>query len=258
MEVHHHSHTTRKKWTHYFWEFLMLFLAVFLGFMAENQREHVVEQMRAKAYAQNLLMDLQRDTADIKRASLYQVKATSMIDSLVYYTSDARNARRKTGQLYFYMKMAGGMYTIDFNKATINQLISSGNLRYFTNQKLSTLVSTYNTTSSLIKEFEASIENARNRAFNFRDQINQAQTALQFWRINMDMVVDGTNSSSLDSLRTADFPLQNESPELMNGFMNALVSTKTVREFFISRYYPRAIKEATEIMDLLKKEYNLK
>ena len=29
MEVHAHSHTARKKWTHYFWEFLMLFLAVF-------------------------------------------------------------------------------------------------------------------------------------------------------------------------------------------------------------------------------------
>jgi len=28
MEVHHHSHTTRCKWTHYFWEFLMLFLSV--------------------------------------------------------------------------------------------------------------------------------------------------------------------------------------------------------------------------------------
>ena len=26
MEV--HAHTPRKKWTHYFWEFLMLFLAV--------------------------------------------------------------------------------------------------------------------------------------------------------------------------------------------------------------------------------------
>ena len=33
MEVHAHPHTPRKKWTHYFWEFLMLFRAVFnLGF----------------------------------------------------------------------------------------------------------------------------------------------------------------------------------------------------------------------------------
>ena len=40
MEVHHHTHTPRKKWTHYFWEFLMLFLAVFCGFLAEYQLEH--------------------------------------------------------------------------------------------------------------------------------------------------------------------------------------------------------------------------
>ena len=38
MEVHAHTHTERKKWTHYLWEFLMLFLAVFCGFLAENQR----------------------------------------------------------------------------------------------------------------------------------------------------------------------------------------------------------------------------
>ena len=39
MEVHHHAHTPdshrdKKKWTHYFWEFLMLFLAVFCGFFS--------------------------------------------------------------------------------------------------------------------------------------------------------------------------------------------------------------------------------
>ena len=51
MEVHHHSspapggsHTPRKKWTHYFWEFLMLFLAVFCGFLAEYQLEQPDDQ----------------------------------------------------------------------------------------------------------------------------------------------------------------------------------------------------------------------
>ena len=39
MEVHAHTHTARKKWTHYFWEFLMLFLAVFSGFLAEKKRK---------------------------------------------------------------------------------------------------------------------------------------------------------------------------------------------------------------------------
>ena len=48
MEVHAHTHTPRKKWTHYFWEFLMLFLAVFAGFLAEYQLEHKIEKDRAR------------------------------------------------------------------------------------------------------------------------------------------------------------------------------------------------------------------
>ena len=36
MEVHAHSHTERKKWSHYFWEFLMLFLAVTLWFFCRK------------------------------------------------------------------------------------------------------------------------------------------------------------------------------------------------------------------------------
>ena len=52
MEVHHHSHPghsgSRKKWTHYFWEFLMLFLAVFCGFLAEYQLEHKIEKNRER------------------------------------------------------------------------------------------------------------------------------------------------------------------------------------------------------------------
>ena len=39
MEIHAPTHTPRKKWTHYFREFLMLFPAVFCGFLAEYQLE---------------------------------------------------------------------------------------------------------------------------------------------------------------------------------------------------------------------------
>src|SRR5438045_883094 len=41
MEVHKHPHhvTHKKRWGEYFLEFLMIFLAVFLGFVAENIRE---------------------------------------------------------------------------------------------------------------------------------------------------------------------------------------------------------------------------
>ena len=50
MEVHHHAHHDhgKRNWKSYFWEFLMLFLAVFCGFLAEYQLEHKIERDRAK------------------------------------------------------------------------------------------------------------------------------------------------------------------------------------------------------------------
>ena len=51
----------------------MLFLAVFCGFLAENQREHYVEKQRAKQYAGSLLNDLISDTININGlVSMYE------------------------------------------------------------------------------------------------------------------------------------------------------------------------------------------
>ena len=63
MEVHHHTHPGhhKKKWTDYFWEFLMLFLAVFCGFLAEYQLEHKIEKERGMQYLHSLHIDLQTD-----------------------------------------------------------------------------------------------------------------------------------------------------------------------------------------------------
>jgi hypothetical protein len=50
MEVHHHPnlHHEKKPWKEYFLEFLMIFLAVTMGFFAESLREHINERDRAK------------------------------------------------------------------------------------------------------------------------------------------------------------------------------------------------------------------
>jgi len=67
MEVHRHpQHVTHKKqWSEYLLEFFMLFLAVFLGFIAENVRERYVEKQRAKEYIESFYEDLKTDTARI-------------------------------------------------------------------------------------------------------------------------------------------------------------------------------------------------
>ena len=81
MEVHAHTHTPRKKWTHYFWEFLMLFLAVFCGFMAENFREHLIIKEKAHNYLKNLVADLKTDSARLNDDLYYQRLWYNHLDS---------------------------------------------------------------------------------------------------------------------------------------------------------------------------------
>ena len=58
MEVHHHPKVEKKKFKEYFFEFIMIFLAVTMGFFAETIRENITEHRRAKEFAESMLQDL--------------------------------------------------------------------------------------------------------------------------------------------------------------------------------------------------------
>lgn len=131
MEVHHHSHTSRKKWTHYFWEFLMLFLAVTLGFLVENQREHYIEHLRAKQYAQSLVDDLKNDTLAFGELIGKYNKDIAKGNELRKILKEGSIAAIPGGSLFYYCEPAIWANGITFHDATIQQLKNSGNLRYF-------------------------------------------------------------------------------------------------------------------------------
>jgi hypothetical protein len=130
MEVHSHSHTARKKWTHYLWEFLMMFLAVFCGFLAENQREHFIEKQRAKQFATALYADLASDTMNasniIKIREMRARKFDTLMaelekqplvqnDSLIFRIASKDLLRRS-----YFLPIT----------ATYQQMKNSGSLRY--------------------------------------------------------------------------------------------------------------------------------
>src|SRR5258705_8514582 len=94
MEVHAHSHTVGiaiggKKFTHYVWEFLMLFLAVFCGFLAENQREHYVEQQREKQYARELYDEFFADSIVVANKISARLEKEKDMDYLSSYVRDS-------------------------------------------------------------------------------------------------------------------------------------------------------------------------
>ena len=128
MEVHPHSHTERKKWTHYFWEFLMLFLAVFCGFLAENIREHTVEKRRAHQFLQSMLLDVQDNIKHLDSLMQQDRMIIANHDSLVnWLLADSATMDRAA----FARKM-GAVWVRNFlvRKETYEQMKSSGSLRY--------------------------------------------------------------------------------------------------------------------------------
>jgi hypothetical protein len=132
MEVHAHSHTERKKWTHYFWEFFMLFLAVFCGFLAENQREHFVEHQREKQYIRSLIQDVKTDTSQMERWLIRYAELHTNCDSVLisFPTSPT------VSDMWFrnIFSLLRGFPDFIYTDQTMQQLKNAGGLRLIRNK----------------------------------------------------------------------------------------------------------------------------
>ncbi|HLG41046.1 MAG TPA: hypothetical protein VI461_15300 [Chitinophagaceae bacterium] len=139
MEVHHKHHHDppghkEKAWKHYLFEFLMLFLAITAGFFIENQREHYVENKRAKDFAMLLIDDLYVDIAELNRASRVLSKIITASDSLAPLLNSPDIKNVPGGKLYYYEYWSGWRWRIISRDATLQQLKNSGSLRYMNSQ----------------------------------------------------------------------------------------------------------------------------
>ena len=130
MEVHHHSHTPRNKWIQYFWEFLMLFLAVTLGFLVENQREHFIEKQRARQYATSLIEDLKVDAGELDTSIFYTKYYALSADTLLLELDKSGTLQNDT----ILQRLTNRLIRYSFYDPTLgtyNQIKNSGSLRYF-------------------------------------------------------------------------------------------------------------------------------
>ena len=154
MEVHAHTHTPRKKWIHYFWEFLMLFLAVFCGFLAEYQLEHKIERDRAKELAVSFYNELKDDYTSIQGVMNQRGKKDKALTYLRnYYRDSSINNCSKTFALNFtYGYLMNSPAVFEPRDAILEQLKSSGSLRYFKNKDLQTLTSNLSVTIANLRK----------------------------------------------------------------------------------------------------------
>jgi hypothetical protein len=248
MEVHAHTHTSdpdshrgRKKFTHYLWEFLMLFLAVFCGFLAENYREHLVEHQREKEFAHQLLADLLSDsvffTKKVEKMNLLLIKHKAFYDLMTggKKPTDKEIIAGCLPLLY--------LFDIEATTATYSQMKASGSLRYIKNEKLKNALQHYYEVNLPRVEKEAQYEYDYYQRFIGPFQLNHFR--VQDYDYVLD-TVKGTSPIVVDRTSNTDQELLN----IVEGYAG---SHRIIQE----RDILPIIKKLDELIDLLKKEYRL-
>lgn len=258
MEVHHHTHNPaaphhNKNWKSYFWEFLMLFLAVFCGFLAEYQLEHVIEHQREKEYATLLIKDLENDTIAILVGVKQFEKILVSIDSIssVVYSGVSENKVR--GSFYYHSQIGTTSPITLWNDAALIQLTQSGNLRYFRNHELVNKISSYYSRQSYVRSLNNGDRERREITIAIRNRILNNHYYKYYSK------VWSTDSLPVpDSLMKNMIPIQSSDPHLLNEYANSFENRKGYMNLILTNTFPKAISEARELILLLKKEFDLK
>ena len=250
MEVHHHGHVHhQKKWKEYLFQFLMLFLAVTLGFVVENQREHYIEHQREKKFANLLYEDFKTDSALLNRIIKVKEWRKGKLDSLFYFV-ELPDLQANAAAIYHYACFVDLSYGFAPSDATMQQLRSSGSLRYFRNQKLYNAITNYYSQCNWYKSVE-DVSNLNSTQTQFiMAKMFQAQSLISIVAITPDIMDAVQYPKSSMRLLTTDKSILNEF--LLNANNKKLNND-------IGIMYLRGIRtDLTKLIDKLKDEYNLK
>ena len=234
----------------------MLFLAVFCGFMAENQREHFVERHRAKEYAKSLLSDLKEDTAEIAAGIRQNMFMILTFDSCISIGKKNIDKSTVPGQFYYYSRFSTNGYAIDWNRSTLTQLVQSGNLRYLKNKDIVGKINKYYALQGPIVGNNETDLLIRNKIVEIRSRLLAIKYFEAFALLDISKEMKGhTPDPIIDSLMLQQLSLKTGGSGMMEEFLNTVLERKWRNKKFIEDLYPGALKAASEIIEMLKREY---
>jgi len=249
MEVHAHSHTLRKKWTHYFWEFLMLFLAVFSGFLAENFREHQVEKHRGKQYVLSFYEDLKKDTARLAKVlEVENNKIVSLSDLKGCYTSLVSDPKVTTC-LFDIIKNSAFNNPGTLTDRTLKQLANAGGYRLLEKDDADSIIGYDNASSAFVSFNLTAYQEAQ-------DNVRATFNSVVDFTANTGLYSNVTVSNS-EYVSAVNMPLLfSNDKTLLNKYFNELF--QYLRVIVEHRNRIISLKEkATGLILFFKQEYHL-
>lgn len=231
----------------------MLFLAVFAGFLAENQREHIIEHKRAKIFASNLYNELRKDTANLNYLIPWTRRLMQNFDTVCRLSRERPAVTN--GQLYLYTSATSWIKPFASEATTMEQLKNSGNLRIIKTE-----------IALKISEYERRLKGLDNDYSLFRTEyeiMNGLRLKIFDGILSVEMS-GGVGGGSRrydpkfrDSICQLNPPLINNDPKLMKEFMGWVKVESDFWHTNIRDHLEPIQKTAVDILGLLKEEYHL-
>jgi hypothetical protein len=242
MEVHHPHHPThKKKWGEYFLEFFMLFIAVTLGFFAENKREEMVENHKEHQYIQSLYEDLKKDTSTLKTLIRYSNNQINKIDTATSIITVNKWNDSTIKLLYRVNLKTLGNVRLSLNERTSSQLKNSGSMRLIENQEISNQISEYWELADFAKNVGYATEELKLRAREKSYSI-----------FNQKYYLDFTTGEVRN-----DVTLMNTDALMLTEYANRLNHIRNSMKVVQLPLFEKLTGKATDLIKLLKKEYEL-
>ena len=123
----------KKKWYVYFIDFIMLFVAVTLGFLAENVRDQQTDKNREISYLKNVHEDLLVDINKFELVISSNNLRLLMLDSL---HMEINKASPDLPSLYYYIRNLALRTTFESSHLGLDQIKASGGFRLIQNAKI--------------------------------------------------------------------------------------------------------------------------
>lgn len=249
MEVHHHPNLNHKpkKWKEYFLEFLMIFLAVTMGFIAENIRENISNSENEKVYMESLVQDIKDDIININTQQSIFDKRIILLDSLISMLN-ARTITSNTSDLYYYARLATKSDAFLGNTRTFEQIKNTGGFRFIKNNKISESIMSYYSILDRIKqlEFAGGEDGEMNEYRKIAVQIFDANV---FNRINSSSMNLVTRPAYNPPLRTNDIKILGD----LAGWVHYIKNTR----IGIYQYKGDLLKKGETLIQQIQKEYHI-
>ena len=251
MEVHKHPHhvTHKKKWGEYLLEFFMLFLAVFLGFIAENIRETSVNRETEKNNIESLVRNLREDSLNLVRTSQVNEKRFMYLDSLMdLKNSSVSDTIFQRHFVYYDLKLGYDDY-FQSNQTTFDQMQSSGTLR---------LISHAGVLDSILN-YEAEYKRTKKQedvcAVWWYKSIEQVSLIFD-WTPIAHLPADALWQLSLDDIPNIPLSTINRHSPVLQLYFNWQVNERISLGYYISDLH-KLLSYNRILISYLKKEYKI-